>query len=69
MKNRLDSYRDYVDFEKTCDAMSLSEAERAEALRWSRAQYTLNKRLLMPLMHNVKRGIFVAGKVKDLFAR
>ena len=69
VKNKLDSYRDYVDFQKTCDAMKLPESERAEALQWSMAQYIFQKRLVMPVVHNIKRVIYVTGKAKALLSR
>ena len=69
IKNILDSYRDFVDYEKTCDAMGLSESERSEALKWSKEEYKLKKRLVMPLIHNLKRVIFVSKRVRAFFPR
>ena len=69
IKNILDSYRDFVDYEKTCDAMGLSESKRAEALQWSKEEYRLKKRLVMPLIHNLKRVIFVSKRVRAFFPR
>jgi len=69
VKSRLESYRDFVDFEKTCDAMKLTEAERANALHWSRIDYLLNKRVVMPLIHNIKRAIYISGKAKSLLTK
>ena len=66
IKNRLDSFRDYVEFEKTCDAMELAETERAEALHWSRTAYQINKRVIMPAIHNIKRIIYVSSKAASL---
>ncbi len=66
VKSKLDSYQDYVDFEKTCDVMSLTDSERAKALRWSRTAYRINKRLIMPTIHNIKRIIYVSSKVTSL---
>lgn len=67
IKKRLDSYQDFVDFEKTCDAMKLSEWERAEALQWSKEKYRANKALVMPIVHNIKRVIYVFQKRVHLF--
>ena len=69
IKNRLESYRDFADFEKTCDVMKLSETERADALQWSKALYLLNKRAVMPLVHHIKRVIFLAEKARSLLSR
>ncbi len=69
IKNRLDSYRDYVDFEKTCGAMGLTECERAEALQWSKGKYRMNKLLVMPLVHNIKRVIYVSQKARALVSK
>ena len=66
IKNKLDSYRDFVDFEKTCDAMGLNASERADALHWSKSVYQINKRLIMPAIHNSKRVIYVTQKVGSL---
>lgn len=67
IKNKLDSYWDFVDFERTCDVMELSESERAEALQWSKKEYKLKKILVMPLIHNLKRVIFISKRVGVLF--
>lgn len=69
VKSRLESYRDFVEFEKTCDAMKLSKRERADALHWSKAVYLLYKRAIMPLVHNIKRMIFIAEKVGAVLPR
>ena len=69
IKSRLDSYRDFIDFEKTCDAMGLSESERSKALQWSKNEYRLKKILVMPLIHNLKRVLFIIKIVKSLFSR
>lgn len=66
IKNRLESYRDFVDFEKTCEAMCLTASERADALHWSKSVYQINKRLIMPAIHNIKRVIYVTQKVGSL---
>ena len=66
IKNKLDSYRDYIDFEKTCDAMRLTKSERAKALHWSKTVYQINKQLIMPAIHNIKRVIYVSQKVGSL---
>ena len=63
IKNKLDSYRDFIDFEKTCDAMRLTKSERAKALHWSKTVYQINKQLIMPAIHNIKRVIYVSQKV------
>lgn len=63
IKNKLDSYRDFVEFEKTCDAMRLTKSERAKALHWSKTVYQINKQLIMPAIHNIKRVIYVSQKV------
>ena len=65
IKNRLDSYWDFVDFEKTCKAMRLTASERADALNWSKAAYQINKRLIMPVLHNIKRVIYISLKVRS----
>lgn len=67
IKNKLDSYRDFVDFEKTCEAMCLTASERAAALHWSKTVYHINKRLIMPAIHNIKRVIYVSKKIGSLF--
>ncbi len=69
IKSRLDNYRDLADFEKTCDAMGLTAAERAEALHWSKTAYLFNKRLVMPLIHNIKRVICVSQKMGSAISR
>jgi len=66
IKNRLDSYRDFVDFEKTCDAMCLTASERAKALHLSKATFQINKWLIIPIIHNIKRVIYVTQKVGSL---
>ena len=66
IKNRLDSYRDFVDFEKTCDAMRLAKSERAKALHLSKATFQINKCLIVPIIHNIKRVIYVTQKVGSL---
>ena len=66
IKNRLDSYRDFVDFEKTCDAMRLAKSERAKALHLSKATFQINKWLIIPIIHNIKRVIYVTQKVGSL---
>lgn len=66
IKNRLDSYRDFVDFEKTCDAMCLTTSERAKALHLSKATFQINKWLIIPIIHNIKRVIYVTQKVGSL---
>ena len=63
IKNKLDSYRDFIDFEKTCDAMRLTKSERAKALHWSKTVYQINKQLIIPAIHNIKRVIYVSQKV------
>ena len=63
VKNRLDSYRDYVEFEKTCDAMGLTVTERAEALHWGKTVYLLQRGVLMPAIHNIKRVLYVSQKL------
>ena len=68
IKSRLDSYRDFVDFEKTCEAMSLTASERADALHWSITVYQINKRLIMPAIHNTKRVIYVFKRIESLFS-
>ena len=68
IKNKLNSYRDFVDFEKTCEAMCLTAAERADALHWSKAVYQINKRLIMPAIHNTKRVIYVYKRIGTLFS-
>ena len=69
IKNRLDNYSDFVDFEKTCDAMGLTESERADALHRSKTAYLLYKRLIMPLIHNIKRVIYVSQKMGSVISR
>ena len=69
IKNRMDNYRDLVDFEKTCDAMGLTESERADALHRSKTAYLLYKRLIMPLIHNIKRVIYVSQKMGSVISR
>lgn len=69
IKSRLDNYRDYVEFEKTCDAMGLSDNERAAALHWSKQAYLWNKKLIMPLVHNYKRVVFVFKKARAFVSR
>ena len=69
IKNRLDSYRDFVDFEKTCGAMGLTERERAKALQWSKEKYRMNKVLVMPLVHNIKRVIYVSQKARAFLSK
>lgn len=66
VKNRLDSYRDYVEFEKTCDAMGLTVPERAEALNLGKTAYLLHRGLIMPAIHNIKRVIYVSQKLDSL---
>ena len=69
IKSRLDSYRDFVDFENTCDAAHLNETERAEALQWSKTVYRINKKLVMPAIHQIKRIIYVSQKLSSFFMR
>ena len=66
VKNRLDSYRDYVEFEKTCDAMGLTVPERAEALNLGKTAYLLHRGLIIPAIHNIKRVIYVSQKLDSL---
>ena len=68
IKNKLDSYRDFVDFERTCEAMRLTASERANALHWSKTVYQINKRLIMPAIHNTKRVIYVYKRIGTLFS-
>ena len=63
VKNRLDSYRDYVEFEKTCDSMGLTIPERADALHWGKTVYLLQRGVLMPAIHNIKRVLYVSQKL------
>ena len=69
VKNRLDSYRDFVDFQKTCDAMGLSKTERANALHMTMKQYRFTRDFTMPVVHNVKRAIYVGGIIKSRVCR
>ena len=69
IKSRLDNYRDYVEFEKTCDAMGLGDNERAAALHWSKQAYLWNKKLIMPLVHNFKRVVFVLKRARAFVSR
>ena len=66
VKNRLESYRDFADYQKTCDTMGLSEKQRAEMLQWSEGQYRWYRMIVMPLIRNIKRIIYVTGKVKTV---
>ena len=66
IKNRLDSYQDYVEFEKTCKAMCLTTSERADALHWGKTVYQINKWLIMPAIHNIKRLVYVSQIVRSL---
>ena len=69
VKNRLESYQDFVDFEKTCDVMGLGETERANALHWSRTVYRIKKRLIMPAIHNIKRLIYISQRLRSFSTR
>lgn len=69
VKNRLESYQDFVDFEKTCDVMGLGETERANALQWSRTVYRIKKRLIMPAIHNIKRLIYISQRLRSFSTR
>ena len=69
LKGKLGSYRDFVEFERTCDALKLSVHKRADALEWSNAQYLFYRFMMIPAIHNVKRIIFVTRKVKEILTR
>ena len=56
-------------FEKTCDAMGLGDNERAAALHWSKQAYLWNKKLIMPLVHNFKRVVFVLKRARAFVSR
>lgn len=66
VKTHLERYRDFADFQKACDAIGLSEKERAEALQWTEGRFRWNRKVVMPLVRNIKRVIYVTGKIRKL---
>ena len=66
LKNSLDSYRDFKAFEETCQAKHLSIHERAEALEWSVPHYAMYRYCAIPVIHNIKRVIYVGKTVTKM---
>ena len=65
LKGRLEGFRDYTSFQQTCDVLGLSVSERAEALGWSRLKYLMNHSIIMPMIHQIKRIVFLSVKIKN----
>ena len=69
IKHRLDSYRDFVEFEKPVMPWDLAITSERKRTALEQASYLWNKKLIMPLVHNYKRVVFVFKKARAFVSR